>query len=160
MKFNLEEMPVIPERNGRKVLEATFDELKTAGIAFSSFGLSKDDVITFPAVEDMIVRKQSVRQNSNAMQWLVSVTRNGKPSWLSTGSLRRTAKDMATSCNFVAHMNSKDFNNDCDRLKYLAGKTIKVTEMKNMETYKFDNDGTRTSETEVRRFPVIELVNA
>lgn len=156
MKFNIADMPVIPANNGRKVEDVTLEALRTAGEAFLGFGLNKGDVIAFPAAEDMLVKTQEVRAGGPKAH-LVSVMRSGKPSWLSTGSVRKRDKDMQYACD-ASKILGTEYPNDLDRMNFLAGKTITVTDTVNRPTNKFTTDGVRIEGEFVDRpFPIFEI---
>ena len=138
MKFNGIEYPQISgiDRE-RPVTLVENDKLKDTGVAFNTYGIQKGDVITFPSTMDEIhVVSQPVRKGSTALQYLATVTKNGKPNWLSLGSLTRTDVNREPISKFNQEM--IDLVDNGARVEHLLGKTIKCLETKKVQFQAFD----------------------
>lgn len=158
MKIDATKLPVINDRNGtRKVEDSTFAALADAGIS-NAYGLGPNDVVTFPETEaDCHIKTQEMRADGPKVH-LVSVIRNGRESWLGTGSLRRRSAAMTFACPFSEELATK-YGDDRLRVASLLGKTIKVTGTKAMEVNEFTNDGVQTGNKIMRDFPIIEFAD-
>lgn len=133
------------------------EALKTSGIAFATYGMRKGDVVEFPdSLDEAQVFQQPVREGSTAVQTLVVVMKNGKPTYLSMGSLRKQDVDRNYTCKFTQEMG--ELNNDYDRLAALCGKKIKAVDEKRIKSQRFDRlTGERIEgETIDQTVPIIE----
>ena len=138
MKFNGVDYPQISgiDRE-RPVTLVENDKLKDTGVAFNTYGIQKGDVIIFPkTMEDLHVVSQPVRKGSTVLQYLVTVTKNGKPNWLSLGSLTRTDVNREPISKFNQEM--IDLGDNGARIERLLGKTIKCVETKKVQFQAFD----------------------
>ena len=89
---------------------------------------------------------------------LVVVLRNGKPDYLSLGSLRKQDVHNEYTCSFTKQMGEK--NNDFERLSALCGKKITAVDVKTIKTQAFDRlTGERLEgQTRDQVVPIIEYV--
>lgn len=136
IQIDFAQLPQLPQANVRPVRRVQPDEIKTTGVVFNTFGIRQGDVIEFPQYEGIVVVEQAVRKGSTAMQYLVGVLRNGKPDYLSLGTLTRTDIDRVPTCEFTRQMG--ELNNNEERLQFLAGKKITCKETKTIKTQAFD----------------------
>lgn len=159
-KITENKLPTISGAGARKpVLVTNLADLKVSGVPFATYSIRKGDVIEFPDAEDDIqVFNQPVRANSSAMQSLVVVLRNGKPDYLSLGSLRKTDINNEYTCDFTKSMG--ELNNDYERLLALCGKKITATDTKSIKVQAFDRlTGERLEgQTRDQVVPIIEYV--
>lgn len=113
------------------------EALKTSGIAFATYGMREGDVVEFPdSLEEAQAFQQPVRNGSTAVQTLVAVMKNSKPSYISMGSLRKQDVNREYTCKFTQEMG--ELNNDYDRLAALCGKKLKATGSKTIKSQRFD----------------------
>ena len=154
----IKNLPTISGANTRvPVAVGNLEALKTSGIAFATYGLQKGDVVEFPDfLEDAQVFQQPVRNGSTAVQTLVAVMKNNKPSYLSMGTLRKQDINREYTCDFTRELG--EMNNDYDRLTYLVGKRIKAVDDKKIEAQAFDRlTGERLEgKTVTQTVPIIE----
>jgi hypothetical protein len=150
--------PSISGSATRKPVAVNAEALKTSGIPFASYGIALNETIEFPdSWDDSVLYQQPVRPGSNAMQTLVGVLRNGKPSYISMGTLRRLDAHNEPTCPFTAEMAKMD--NDYERLEALFGKKIKCTGSTKIDIQDFDRlTGTRLDTTHEGPAPIIEYV--
>ena len=99
--------------------------------------LQQDDIIYFPSVEIMTVLATPI-SNSDKHAYSICVEINGRSTQLSVSSLRQphAKKERATRLSIALC----DMLTDFERIKFLAGKIIKVKEF---VTYKRRNVNTR-----------------
>lgn len=154
----IKNLPTISGANTRVPVQVNnLEALKTSGIAFATYGMREGDVVEFPdSLEEAQVFQQPVRNGSTAMQTLVVVTKNGKTSYLSMGTLRKQDVDRNFTCDFTKEIG--EMNNDYDRLAHLCGKTIKATGSKKIQAQAFDRlTGERLeNQTVEQTVPIIE----
>ena len=152
---NIEDMPVLA--NSQAVSDVTV--LQSIGANTSVFGLHLNDEITFD-VNDAetgfpVVKSREVRPGSSAKAYYVACTRNGQPSWVSTGALVRrdfsgkyispVGEELASQPSFLDMFKSK-----------LADKTIVVTKVIEAEMAAFDQAGNRLETPRKQQMPYIE----
>ncbi len=150
--------PSISGSATRPAVAVNAEALKTSGIPFATYGINVNDTIEFPdSWDDADIFQQPVRVNSNAVQTLVGVLRNGNPSYLSMGTLRRQDADRNYTCDFTKEIGEMD--NDYVRMEALFGKKIKCTGTKQVKIQDFDRlTGQRLDTTHEGPVPVIEYV--
>lgn len=136
IQINFESLPKLPQADRRPVVRIATDQIANTGVAFNTFGIRQGDVIEFPSFESAIVVSQPIRQGSQVLQYLVGVSRNGKPDYLALGALTRTDIDRNPTCEFTKQMG--ELNNNAERLQFLAGKKITCKEMKTIKIQAFD----------------------
>ena len=160
MKKSNETLQIFGSRN-RVPAPINKNILQTTGETFISYGVSKGDVIEFPANENEVVAyEQPIRPNNpdGPKQRLLQVKKNDKYTWLSLGVLNRTDYNREPTCDFCKEM--VDLPNDWARIEHLFGKKITVKDMVQKPFQKFDRQtGTRIDgESELRPTPVLEYV--
>ena len=159
IQIDYNSLPQLPQANVRPVRRVSPDEIKTTGVVFNTFGMRVGDVIEFPQYDEkLVVVEQPVRKGSTAMQYLVGVMRNGKPDYLSLGTLTRTDIDRKPTCAFTQQMS--EMNNNEERLQFLAGKKITCKETKTIKTQAFDRATGERLEGQTRdvNTPIITFV--
>lgn len=155
MRF--EEMPKIFGADTRKVEVCTADELKDAGVIFTSYGIMPGETVEFPANRtDIVVVKQPgqrVRQDGTRnMQYFASITKINtsgvrKPDWISMGSLvRRDANQEPVDAVSKEMLQYQDIEG---RLQHLVGKKITCTGRETRTQRQFVN-GVSTGKNEER----------
>ena len=124
MNVNLKDYPVIPVRNGMPApQQVPLSALQNSGVGLISYGLEDGDTFVFPATaEDVIVIERAVRANSNAREYLVNGTKNGKNAWLSVANLRRWDASMKAVHPVAEAL--RNCENDTVRIEMCIGKTI------------------------------------
>jgi hypothetical protein len=147
MKANEITLQVIPATKDRPVTEANLSDLESKGQGLITYGIAVGDVIEMPSTEaDIVLRSRPVRKNSTAMEYLLAVLKNGKPSWVSTGVFNRRNHKMEPVHEVAESL--KDLENDAVRIKNLCGKTLKGDALVDCTRYKFTKDGERLDEIE------------
>lgn len=147
MKVNMSEFPEVRVVGGRAVLDVTEEEVRNSGVAFASFGIGEGETITFPeSMEGVQFKKQQVRKDSTAYQMLAPVFRDGKPGWLSLGSLTRqgtgkTLSERITPPGSEVIDDMVKLEDNLARYKALAGKSIIGGEQVDLDTPAFGDDG-------------------
>lgn len=136
IKFTYNDLPSLPGADRRPVNVVDRSKFKDTGVTFTTFGINKGDVIEFPAYEDVIMVEQPIREGSNRMQYLASVLRNGKLSYIAMGSLARQDVNREYTCEFTKLMGELGDNDR--RLQYLAGKKITCNDTKTIKIQAFD----------------------
>ena len=155
--IDFKDLPNLPQADRRPVNRVSKDEIKNTGVAFNTFGIQVGDTIEFPSYDDVIVVSQPIRPNSEILQYLVGVMRNGKPNYLALGSLTRSDVNRQPSCEFTAQMAA--MNNNEERLQFLAGKKITAKESKTIKVQAFDRSGVRLEgQTRDQNVPIITFV--
>lgn len=155
--YEVKDMPLLPGQNaGRTVNTVSVDKLAEIGVNGSAFAIHKDDVITFPNNDPLVVsQKISADENAN-LAYYVGVERNKKPSWLGIGILTRRDASGKPIGAFQEEMCQKASFKDI--YESLKGKTIKGGELKSYTSAVFEN-GVRTDKTRERVSPEILYVN-
>ena len=152
--IDFKDLPNLPQADRRPVNRVSKDEIKNTGVAFNTFGIQVGDTIEFPSYDDVIVVSQPIRPNSEILQYLVGVLKNGKPNYLALGSLTRSDVNRQPSCEFTDQMAA--MNNNEERLQSLAGKKITAKESKTIKVQKFDTSGVRLEgQTREQNVPII-----
>ena len=162
-KFEKSSLPSIFGSQSRPVSEVKdITSLKNSGVPFANYGLSLNDEIAFPnTIDDVQVFTQPIRANqpNSPVQTLLVVERNGKPGYLSLGSLHRRGVNVGDyTCKFTKEMD--EMNSDYDRVIALLGKKIKCTSMSPLKVQAFDRLSGERLEGQTREVPapVIEYV--
>lgn len=154
-KIAADKLPSIFGSNTRKVDEVkNLESLKSSGVPFANYGMSVNDEIEFPdSLDDVQVFTQPTRANSSnsPIQTLLVVTRNGKPGYLSLGTLHRRGIHGDYTCKFTKDMD--EITSDYDRIVSLLGKKIKCAEMKSLEVQAFDRLSGERIEGQTRNVP-------
>lgn len=134
----IKNFPTVSGANTRPVNKVdNLENLKLSGIAFATYGMREGDVIEFPdTMDDVDVFEQPVRVNSNIVQNLLGVLRNGKADYISLGTLRKQDVNREYTCDFTKEMGA--LNNDYERIQSLLGKKIKATGSKTIKVQAFD----------------------
>lgn len=156
-KIDANKLPSISGANQRPLRAVKHEALKTSGVPFATYGVRQNDVIEFPDTwDDVDTFEQEVRKNSGIFQALIAILRNGKPDYLSLGTLRKQDVDRNYTCDFTKKMG--EMNSDYDRIESLLGKKITAKEMKSIKVQAFDRlTGERLEgETRDQNVPVIE----
>lgn len=158
IKFNFNDLPSLPNADRRPVSVVPKDKIKDTGVTFATFGIQKGDVIEFPAFEDVIVVEQPIREGSNRMQYLASVMRNGKLSYLALGSLTRQDVNREYTCEFTKLM--AELGDNARKLQYLAGKKITCNDTKSIKVQAFDRSTGEMLEGQTRDVtaPIITIM--
>jgi hypothetical protein len=114
------------------------EEMKRVGGVFDGMSAMKGDKWEFPAMENMVVKKQPTRAGSVNMRYLIlgERTRNNKVelAWFNLNSLLR--QDVNRTNLFPEWC---DLGNHHARMAKLAGRTIDITDEKDYRAPKFDN---------------------
>lgn len=137
LKIDFKDLPSLPQADRRPVVRVAKDQIKNTGVSFNTFGIQVGDVIEFPAYDDIIVVAQPVRPNSEIMQYLAGVIKNGKPNYLALGALTRQDVNREYTCEFTKQMGELGDNEK--RLMFLQGKKITAKETKDIKVQAFDN---------------------
>lgn len=148
-------LPALPRENQRATVlvtdEATLNQI---GVSAGQFSMHVGDEITFNLSQDNgnpIVKSQKLE---NGQANYIACTRNGKPSWVSAGSLARLDSEMNPTDDFGKGyrdlIRSKNFTTMYK--EYLSGKTIVALTDQKRTFNKFNADG-----TEERTIPVISF---
>lgn len=147
-------LPKIAAPGGRVVAEVSPEFLKEKGVSVVTYGIAPNEVVEFPDTEaDIQLFTRTVRPNSDAVETLLVVKRNGQDSYFSVAALRR----MDYQGNFVGPV-CKDLQkaeNDYDRVVKTCGKKLTCKEMTKIKVRKFNN-GVATDELTEREVPVLE----
>ena len=131
-------LPKIAAPGGRVVAEVSPEFLKEKGVGIVTYGIAPNEVIEFPDTEaDIKPFTRTVRPNSDAVETLIVVKRNGEFGYFSVAALRR----MDYQGKFV--------------VAKLCGKKLTCKEMTKIKVRKFDN-GVMTDELTERDVPVLE----
>ena len=158
-KINVNSLPSVSGANRRPLQRVNAESLKTSGVPFATYSLRKGDVVEFPDTwDDVDTFQQEVREKSNIFQQMIVVLRNGKPDYLSLGSLRKQDVNREYTCDFTKEMG--EMNNDYDRIEHLLGKKITAKDTKTIKTQAFDRlTGERLEGKTVDQVvPIIEYV--
>ena len=159
-KISVNSLPTISGAAARKPVAVTnLEDLKVSGVPFATYSMRKGDVVEFPdTINDVQVFNQPVRANGGPMQALLVVIRNGKPDYLSIGSLRKQDVNNQYTCKFTEDMGK--YNNDYERLAALCGKKITAVDVKTIKVQAFDRlSGERLEgQTRDQVVPIIEYV--
>ena len=152
--FEIKNMPLLPGQNqGRVVTEVPADELAGVGVSRNAFGMNKGDVITFDDDEKPLVVSQKIRDDANSpLAYYVAVTRNGKPSWLSTSVFNRRDHEGKPVSKFQEDMIALGAFNEW--YAAVRGKTIVGGNMLTYQAAVFDGD-VRTDRLRTQRIPEI-----
>lgn len=156
-KIDSNKLPAMSGENQRPKRSVNVEALKTSGVPFATYGIRQGDVIEFPdTMEDVQSFEQEVRKNSGIFQPVIAVLRNGKPDYLSLGTLRKQDVNREYTCPFTKKMG--EMNSDYERLEALVGKKITAKEMKTINVQAFDRlTGERLEgQTRSQSVPVIE----
>ena len=83
-------LPKIAAPGGRVVAEVSPEFLKEKGVGIVTYGIAPNEVIEFPDTEaDIKPFTRTVRPNSDAVETLIVVKRNGEFGYFSVAALRR-----------------------------------------------------------------------
>lgn len=156
MKIELKQLPELRATNGRKVETGLpIEALSSSGRAMVQTGLNVGDTLEFPS--EPVIASQEVRPNG-PKAYVLGVKRNDTFGWASIGSLRRTDANMKPVGPVAIELNSDKFENDVDRVKFLAGKKIEVYATETVTVAKFDEAGARLKETDEKEIPVCRFI--
>lgn len=155
--FEIQNMPLLPGQNqGRVVNEVPAEDLAGIGVSRNAFGMNKGDVITFDNDEKPLVVSQKIRDDANSpLAYYVAVTRNGKPSWLSTSVFNRRDHEGKPVTKFQEKMLELGAFNEW--YAYLKGKTLVGGKVVTYQSAVFDGD-VRTDKLRTQRIPEIEIL--
>ena len=138
-------LPKIAAPGGRVVAEVSPEFLKEKGVGIVTYGIAPNEVIEFPDTEaDIKPFTRTVRPNSDAVETLIVVKRNGEFGYFSVAALRRM--------DYQALQNEAS---DYARVAKLCGKKLTCKKMTKIKVRKFDN-GVMTDELTERDVPVLE----
>ncbi len=147
-------LPKIAAPGGRVVAEVSPEFLKEKGVGIVTYGIAPNEVIEFPDTEaDIKPFTRTVRPNSDAVETLIVVKRNGEFGYFSVAALRRMdyqGKFVGPVCQALQNEAS-----DYARVAKLCGKKLTCKEMTKIKVRKFDN-GVMTDELTEREVPVLE----
>jgi hypothetical protein len=106
---------------------ATAEELKNSGKSIVTYGIRKDDKITFFAMEDYEEHDEFIKKRpfGGGAEMLVACKRNNEVSLFSLSDLRRRDINLEGVGKFRKDMITT-YEDDLARLKFLAGKTIEA----------------------------------
>ena len=153
--IDINTLPALPRENQRATVlvtdEATLNQI---GVSAGQFSMHLNDEILFNLYQDNgnpIVKSQKL---DNGQANYIACTRNGKPSWISAGSLARLDSDMNPVDDFGKGyrdlVRSKNFTTMFK--EYLKDKTITALSEQQKTFNKFGESGTET-----RTVPVISF---
>lgn len=158
MKINVTELPklVTPVGSVSGWEEASLEKLNSVGVSGNLYGVKQGDVVEFEtSITDVKSFTRQMFENSNRMETVIAVLKNGKPDYLSINSLQRMDVEQKTACDFTAKL--RQCSCDAERVKMLcdAGK-ITVTEMKPAKGARWQNGVLLEGQTTNIFLPVVE----
>lgn len=162
-KIALNELPLLygeAKRPARVIEKGQLEkETKGLGQSFNAYFITDGEIIAFPKFEDIVVKKQPVKEGSSNMCIYVSCTRtkngNTKPSWFNVNCLHR--RDINNEPLY------KEFY-ECDNIYNRIQKLCNVgsiigTGIQKMSFTKFGEDGHPALDEYGNRIPEEKEVN-
>lgn len=166
--ISLDNVPTIFNESGRNSRWAGLDELKQVHVAVSGYSIKVGEEITFPTVEALnknpkkYIKILDARRGSQNKTALILVDRNGRNSWFNASVLSRSAYDSRGNVIDIDPLRSelRLMNDDCERVSYLLGKTIRGAGELDAYQRDFDPETHRPKDSySEAKFVQIELVD-